>query len=120
MHRLRGKRALITGGSSGIGLETAKQFVSEGASVAIAGRNLESLRSAKNELGDSTIYIESDAADASNQRYVAETVKKELGNLDILFVNAGVAELKPFEQWDEAAYVRRLHRIIMIDSEAPC
>lgn len=106
MHRLRGKRALITGASSGIGLETAKQFVEEGASVAISGRNLESLRSAKNELGDSTIYIESDAADASNQRYVAETVKKELGNLDILFVNAGVAELKPFEQWDEAAYDR--------------
>jgi len=106
MHRLNGKRALITGGSSGIGLETAKQFVAEGARVAITGRSLESLRSAKNELGDSTVYIESDAADASSQKHVAETVKKELGNVDILFVNAGVAELKPFEQWDEAAYDR--------------
>jgi NAD(P)-dependent dehydrogenase (short-subunit alcohol dehydrogenase family) len=67
---------------------------------------LESFRGAKNELGDSTVYIESDAADASNQKHVAERVEKELGKLDILFVNAGVAELKPFEQWDEAAYDR--------------
>jgi NAD(P)-dependent dehydrogenase (short-subunit alcohol dehydrogenase family) len=106
MNRLQGKRALITGGSSGIGLETAKQFAAEGARVAITARSPEALEGASRELGDAILCINSDAGDASGQKKVAERLKEEFGNLDILFVNAGVAELKPFEQWDEATYDR--------------
>jgi NAD(P)-dependent dehydrogenase (short-subunit alcohol dehydrogenase family) len=106
MDRLKNKRALVTGGSSGIGLETAKQFVSEGARVAITGRDPAALELARKELGDQAIYIVSDASDAAAQKDVAEKLKEEFGNLDILFVNAGIADLKPIEQFDEAAFDR--------------
>ncbi len=106
MERLKGKRALITGGSSGIGLETAKQFAAEGARVAITARSPEAFEVARRELGDAGLYIVSDAGDASRQKQVAEQLRQEFGNLDVLFVNAGIAQLKPFDQWDEAAYDR--------------
>ena len=65
MDRLKGKRALITGGSSGIGLETARQFVAEGARVAITARDSEAFDSVRQELGDGVVYLASDAADAA-------------------------------------------------------
>ncbi len=106
MDRLRGKRALITGGTTGIGLETAHQFLNEGARVAITGKNPATLDSARKELGDGVLAIASDASDAGAQKAVADTIRREFGGLDILFVNAGIAVLKPFEQWDEAAFDR--------------
>jgi NAD(P)-dependent dehydrogenase (short-subunit alcohol dehydrogenase family) len=106
MDRLKGKRALITGGTSGIGLETARQFLAEGARVAITGKNPETLESARKELGTGTLIIPSDAGDSAAQKQLAEVLRKEFGGLDILFVNAGIAELKPVEHWDEAAFDR--------------
>ncbi len=106
MNRLKGKRALITGGSSGIGMETARQFVAEGARVAITTRSPDGFQQARQEFGDALLYITSDAADALGQRKVAESVKENFQGLDILFVNAGVAELKPLDAWDEASYDR--------------
>jgi NAD(P)-dependent dehydrogenase (short-subunit alcohol dehydrogenase family) len=106
MNRLKGKRALITGGSSGIGLETAKQFMDEGALVAITARSSEAFEFASQQLGGSVVCIVSDAGDAPGQKDLAERVKQEFGGLDILFVNAGVLEIKPMEQWDAAAYNR--------------
>jgi NAD(P)-dependent dehydrogenase (short-subunit alcohol dehydrogenase family) len=106
MGRLQDKRALITGGSSGIGLETARRFAAEGARVAITARSQEGLDSARREIGDSLVCIQSDSADAPGQKQVAERIRQEFGALDILFVNAGVAELRPFDQWDETAYDR--------------
>lgn len=104
MDRLKGKRALITGGTSGIGLETAREFLKEGARVAITGRNPATLDSARQELGNGVLVIPSDAADAAAQKTVAETVSREFGGLDILFLNAGIADLRPVEQWDQAAF----------------
>ena len=104
MGRLGGKRALITGGTSGIGLETARTFLNEGARVAITGRNPETLDAARKELGTGVLVIPSDAADAAAQKAVAETLRRELGGLDILFLNAGIADLRPIEKWDEAAF----------------
>jgi NAD(P)-dependent dehydrogenase (short-subunit alcohol dehydrogenase family) len=106
MDRLKGKRALITGGSSGIGLETAKQFVVEGARVAITARRPDAFELARQELGEAVLYIASDSGDAAGQKKVAETLRETLGNLDVLFINAGVAELKPVDQWSETAYDR--------------
>lgn len=106
MNRLQGKRALITGGSSGIGLETAKQFLAEGARIAITARTPEAFESARQALGNEVVYVASDSGDVSSQKKLAEIVKETFGNLDVLFINAGVAELKPLEQWDEASYDR--------------
>jgi len=104
MNRLKGKRALITGGTSGIGLETAKQFIREGARVAITGRNPATLESARNELKQDVLIIPSDSSSVAAQKQVVEAIQQAFGGLDVLFVNAGIAELKPVEQWDEAAF----------------
>lgn len=106
MNRLTGKRALITGGTSGIGLETARQFLAEGARVAVTGSNPETLEKARRELGEGALVLQSDASDAGAQKQLAEAVGKAFGQLDVLFVNAGIAVLKPVDQWDEAAFDR--------------
>jgi NAD(P)-dependent dehydrogenase (short-subunit alcohol dehydrogenase family) len=106
MNRLKNKRALVTGGTSGIGLETARQFLNEGARVAITGRNPATLDAAGKELGSNVLIIPSDASDAAAQKTLAETLRQAFGGLDILFANAGVADLRPVEQWDEAGFDR--------------
>ena len=105
MPRLQGKRALITGGTSGIGLETARRFLEEGARVAITGLSKTSLDAARKELGNA-IVIESNAGDAAEQPKVADEIRKAFGQLDVLFINAGIAELKPIGQWDAPAFDR--------------
>jgi NAD(P)-dependent dehydrogenase (short-subunit alcohol dehydrogenase family) len=106
MDRLKGKRALITGGTTGIGFETARQFLEEGARVAITGINPATLDAARRELGPEVLVIAADAAAVGAQKTVAETVRREFGGLDILFVNAGIVEMRPVGQWDEAAFDR--------------
>ena len=106
MDRLKGKRALITGGTTGIGLETALQFVHEGARVAITGKNPETLENARKQLPSSVLVIPSDASNAAAQKHVAAAIGREFGQLDILFLNAGIVELKPIEQMDDAAFDR--------------
>jgi NAD(P)-dependent dehydrogenase (short-subunit alcohol dehydrogenase family) len=102
--RLKGKRALITGGTSGIGLETARLFLAEGARVAITGKNPATLDAARQELGADVLIIPSDASDPGAQKAVAESIQQAFQALDVLFVNAGIAELKPVEQWDASAF----------------
>ena len=104
MGRLEGKRALITGGTTGIGLETARKFLAEGARVIITGTNPDTLQAAAKDLGDGALVVASDAGDVAAQAALAQTVAQHFGQLDILFVNAGIAKLKPIEQWTEAAY----------------
>lgn len=106
MNRLKGKRALITGGTSGIGLETARAFLRDGARLAVTGTNPARLDAARTELGNDVLVIDSDASDVAAQKIVAETVRHAFGGLDVLFLNAGIAELRPVEQWDEAAFDR--------------
>src|SRR5580698_5896892 len=104
MDRLKGKRALITGGTTGIGLETAREFLKEGARVVVTGTNPVTLEAARKELGSEVLVLSSDASDVASQKKLAQEVQKAFGGLDILFANAGIAELRPVEQWDESAY----------------
>src|ERR1700733_9122852 len=106
MNRLKGKRALITGGTTGIGLETARLFLSEGARVAVTGKNPATLEAARKELGAKVLVIPSDASEVAAQKAVAETLRQAFGGLDVLFLNAGVADLRPVERWDEAGFDR--------------
>jgi len=105
MPRLQGKRALITGGTSGIGLETARRFLEEGARVAITGVSKTALDAARKELSGATV-IEADAANAAEQGKVVEEIRNAFGQLDVLFINAGIADLKPIGQWDTTAFDR--------------
>ena len=108
MNRLQGKRTLITGGTSGIGLETARQFLAEGARVAITGSSAESIERAHKELGKDVLVIRADAGSVAEQQIVAKAVAERYGKLDAVFINAGVAQLAPLEQWTEANFDRQL------------
>ena len=109
VNRLKNKRALITGGTSGIGLETAQAFLREGARVAITGRNPETLEAARRELGSEILAVSSDMGDAAGQKKVAETIRQAFGALDVLFLNAGMVDMRPLEKWDEGGFDRSLN-----------
>jgi NAD(P)-dependent dehydrogenase (short-subunit alcohol dehydrogenase family) len=88
--RLQGKKALITGGNSGIGLATAKLFVDEGAEVAITGRNQQTLDEAVAFLGPKAHGFRLEITDSAARKQVFEKIAQKLGKLDIVFANAGV------------------------------
>ncbi len=106
MSRLLGKRTLITGGTSGIGLETAKQFLNEGARVIVTGVNPESIAKAQAQLGREVPVLQADSASVSAQRALAQAVKDHYGQLDVAFLNAGVSVWLPVEEWTEALFDR--------------
>lgn len=108
MGRLSGKTALITGGTSGIGLEAARRFVAEGARVAITGSNPTSIEQARATLGAKVLILRADAGDVGEQARIPATVGEKLGRLDVVFVNAGIGDFRPLEQWDEAAFDRSI------------
>jgi NAD(P)-dependent dehydrogenase (short-subunit alcohol dehydrogenase family) len=104
MNRLQGKRLLITGGTTGIGLETAKQFRLEGARVVVTGQNPDTLAQAQQELGKEVIVIKSDAGRVDEQQRLVAEIERVFGQLDGVFLNAGIAIFQPIEQWDEATF----------------
>ena len=106
MSRLEGKRTLITGGTSGIGLETAKQFLAEGARVIVTGVNPDSIAKAKAELGTEVLVLRADSASVAAQKELAQAVQAHYGQLDIAFLNAGVSVWTPIEEWTEEMFDR--------------
>lgn len=98
--RLHNKYALITGGSAGIGLETAKQFCLEGAHVAVTGRSEQGLAKAKNQLPEDAITIQSDASNIAQQSILAAQIKATFPKLDVLYINAGDVTHQPFTDWN--------------------
>ena len=93
--KLEGKVALITGGNSGIGLATAKQFVNEGAYVFVTGRREAELAAAKKQIGKNVTAIQGDVSNLDDLDRLFAQIKKEKGRIDIVFANAGVARYAP-------------------------
>ena len=93
--RLEGKVALITGGSSGIGLATAKRFINEGAYVFITGRRQQELNAAAKEIGRDVTPVQGDASKLDDLDRLFAQIGREKGKLDIVFANAGVAQYAP-------------------------
>ncbi|BEM22883.1 SDR family oxidoreductase [Serratia marcescens] len=106
MSRLQGKYALITGGTSGIGLETARQFIAEGATVAITGRSQSALDAAGQALAGKALLLLSDAGDIPQQRELAQRLGQRWPRLDVLYINAGDVTHRPLQEWDEQSYQR--------------
>lgn len=99
--KLAGKVALITGGSSGLGLATAQRFIAEGARVFITGRRQAELDAAARELGPQATPIQGDIAQSADLDRVFATIKTQAGRLDVLFANAGGGAFVPLEQVTE-------------------
>lgn len=106
MSRLQGKYALITGGTSGIGLETARQFIAEGATVAITGRSQSALDAAGQALAGKALLLLSNAGDIPQQRELAQRLGQRWPQLDVLYINAGDVTHRPLQEWDEQSYQR--------------
>ena len=104
MGKLEGKIALITGGNSGIGLATAKQFVNEGAYVFITGRRDPELAAAVKEIGRNATSVQGDVSNLGDLDRLFAQIKRENGKLDIVFANAGVAKFAPFGTITEEFY----------------
>jgi NAD(P)-dependent dehydrogenase (short-subunit alcohol dehydrogenase family) len=102
--KLDNKVAVITGGNSGIGLATAQAFIQEGAKVVVVGRNQKALDEAVTSLGERAIAITADVADLTDLDMLYTTIKQQVGNIDIIVVNAGVAPVRPLAQVDEAHF----------------
>jgi NAD(P)-dependent dehydrogenase (short-subunit alcohol dehydrogenase family) len=106
MPRLKDKRTLITGGTTGIGLETAKQFLAEGALVIVTGNDPANIAKAQAELGPNVLAVKADSASVADQKQLAERVTDRFGQLDVAFLNAGVSVWQPIEAWTEDEFDR--------------
>jgi NAD(P)-dependent dehydrogenase (short-subunit alcohol dehydrogenase family) len=104
MGKLEGKVALVTGGNSGIGLATAKQFVNEGAYVFITGRREPELAAAVAEIGRNVTGVQGDVSNLGDLDRLFAQIKREKGKLDIVFANAGVAKYARFGAITEEHY----------------
>src|SRR5690242_18169651 len=104
--KLAGKIALVTGGTSGLGLATARRFVAEGAKVVLTGRRAAELDAAIAELGQSATGVRGDVSVLSDLDLLYETIRATHGRLDILFANAGGGALVPLEDVTEQHFDR--------------
>src|SRR5262249_39717866 len=107
--KLTGKKALITGGNSGIGLATARLFIAEGAQVAIAGRDQKTLESAVAELGPKARGYCADVTVPEDRKRIFAAITKDFGKLDIVFANAGISGRTPTGSTDEAIFENVIH-----------
>ncbi len=104
MGKLDNKVALVTGGNSGIGLATAKRFVAEGAHVFITGRRQKELDAAVKEIGGNVTGVQGDVSKLADLDRLFDTIRKQKGRLDTIFVNAGIAQLAPLGSISEEHY----------------
>ncbi|VBB16671.1 SDR family oxidoreductase [Burkholderia stabilis] len=102
--RLKNKSALITGGTSGIGLATARLFIAEGARVAVTGRNDAVFERVQAELGEQALVLKGDVRSIEDMRAIAAEVNEKFGGLDVVFANAGRAFPSAINDIDEPLY----------------
>jgi len=102
--KLEGKIALITGGNSGIGLATAKEFVNQGAYVFITGRREQELAAAVKAMGKNVSAVQGNVSNLGDLDRLFAQIKREKGKLDVVFANAGVATYAPFGKITEEHY----------------
>lgn len=99
--KLAGKFALVTGGTSGLGLATARRFISEGAQVVITGRRQAELDAAVVELGENALGVRGDVANLADLDHLYVTIRERYGRLDVLFANAGGGAFVPLGEITE-------------------
>jgi NAD(P)-dependent dehydrogenase (short-subunit alcohol dehydrogenase family) len=104
--QFQGKRVLVTGGTTGIGLETARRFHAEGARVIVTGKNEATLDQARGALPKDILVLRSDAGCLADADALAARIERELGGLDVVFLNAGIGRFAPIDavseaDWDE-------------------
>lgn len=104
MSLLSGKTALITGGTTGIGFATAKQFHEAGARVVVTGSSDASVAAARRELPEDVLVLKANARSIDDAAALAREIGERFGGLDVVFLNAGIARFAPFEATDEALY----------------
>ena len=104
MGKLEGKTALVTGGTSGIGLATAKRFVNEGAYVFITGRREPELAAAVKEIGRNVTGVQGDVSNLADLDRLFNQIQREKGKLDVVFANAGIAKYAAFGKITEELY----------------
>jgi NAD(P)-dependent dehydrogenase (short-subunit alcohol dehydrogenase family) len=107
MSKYTGKRAVVIGGTIGIGLATVKMLLEGGAEVLLTGRNEQNLDAARRELGPRAYVVRSDTASMTDIDALAGIVQEKLGQIDFVFINAGISELEPFDHVTEASYDRQ-------------
>lgn len=106
MQRFEGKIVVVTGGSDGIGLATAKAFAAEGAVVYVTGRRRDRLDEAVREIGGATVGVPGDVASVADLDRLYERIARDHGRVDVVFANAGFSEAVPLGSIDEAHFDR--------------
>ncbi len=102
--KLKNKIAVITGGNSGIGLATAKEFKQLGARVVIIGRNRDAVAKAATEIGDDTLGVTADVSRVADLDRAFAEIRERVGRVDILFANAGIGKFLPVSDATEAVF----------------
>src|SRR6267142_502512 len=104
MRKLQGKVAVVTGGSSGMGLATAKRFVEEGAFVYITGRRQTELDKAVSVIGRSVTAVQGDVSNLADLDRLSTKIASEKGKIDILFAGAGIVDPQPLAETTEESF----------------
>ena len=110
MNRFENKRILITGGTSGMGLATAKQIVEEGGEVAVTGTSQDHLDEAGRSLPSGSLVLRNDAGDPAAAQELADKVKDQMGTIDGLWLNAGYGKFRPNDQ-NDAEFFDHMHNV---------
>jgi NAD(P)-dependent dehydrogenase (short-subunit alcohol dehydrogenase family) len=104
MSRYKGKKAVVIGGTHGIGLATVRALLQDGAEVVLTGRNLQNTEAAQQELEPQAHVVRSDITRMADIDTLASLVADRFGQIDFVHINAGVARLEPFDAVTEASY----------------